>query len=240
MNKWLFRWRKWTRPQTITNGTVKIFLGEFARSRYAHAIYAGTHEADERAIVERNLAIDDVVLEIGAGIGLVSLTCCRIAGSERVHVCEANPRLEPILRRNFALNNFAPELIMGLAALEPGTQEFYVSDRFIMSSRYAPAQVDREAVNKTIMPTVPLNSLFDRIRPSFLIMDVEGAEVDLMDPRVNLVSVRKICVETHPDIVGDEAITKLVQSLQSMGFRLRWSESRNHVLFFERAMPDGE
>mgnify|MGYP001580623551 CR=1 FL=1 len=216
------------------NGTVKIYLGEFALSSYAHAIYADTHEADERAIVARNLAPDDVVLEIGAGIGIVSLACCRIAGSDRVHVCEANARLEPILRRNFALNNFAPELIMGLVSLDSGTQEFYVSDRFIMSSRYAPAQVECESVQKKVLPTVPLNGLIERIRPSFLIMDVEGAEVDLMDPRVILTSVRKICMETHPHIVGDEAVTKLVQSMQTRGFRLRWSESRNHVLFFER------
>ena len=45
-----------------------------------------------------------IVLWAGPGFpGIVTITCCQIAGSERVHTVEANPRLEPILRRNSEL-----------------------------------------------------------------------------------------------------------------------------------------
>jgi len=85
------------------------------------------------------------------------------------------------------------------------------------------------------LESVSIQKLIDELQPSFLIMDIEGAEVDLASERLNLHSLKKLCIEMHPHIVGDEAITELIANLIRQGFILRMTESHDDVLFFSRA-----
>ena len=231
---WLrYQYRKLVRPRTVTNGGLKIFLGEQADSSYARSIYRDTHEAEERTIVERNLDTDDTVLECGAGMGVVTALCCQRVGSDRVHAFEANTKLEPVLRQTFALNQVSPHLEMKMVSLEGGEQEFFAADRFVVSSRYSNS--DQYAGEQQQLDSVAIQTLIDQLKPTFLIMDIEGAEVDLASDQLNLHSLQKLCIEMHPHIVGDEAISRLVSHLIRQGFQLRMSECRDDVLFFSRA-----
>jgi len=54
-------------------------------------IYFGDYERKEATIVSQRLTADDVVLEIGAGIGFLSAYCAKRIGSERVFAYDANP-----------------------------------------------------------------------------------------------------------------------------------------------------
>jgi len=232
-NWWRYQYRKMFRPQTVTNGGLKIHLGDSSNSSYARSIYRDTHEAEERAIVLRNLKSDDTVLECGAGIGVVTTLCCQKIGSERVHAFEANAKLEPVLRQTFALNQVSPHLEMKMVSLEGGEQYFFAADRFVVSSRYDNSgQYDGEQQK---LDSVSIQTLIDDVQPSFLIMDIEGSEVDLAAKELNLRCLKKLCIEMHPHIVGDEAITRLISNLIHKGFTLRMTECRNDVLFFSRA-----
>lgn len=234
IKSWIrYQYRKLFRPQTVNNGGLKIHLGDQAQSSYARSIYRDTHEAEERAIVARNLDPNDTVLECGAGLGVVTTLCCQQIGSDRVHSFEANSKLEPVLRRTFALNKVSPNLEMKMVSLAGGEQEFFAADRFVVSSRYDNS--DRYAGEQQKLDSVPIQGLIDELKPSFLIMDIEGAEVDLADERLNLHSLQKLCIEMHPHIVGDEAISRLIANLIRQGFQLRMSESQDDVLFFSRA-----
>lgn len=232
MWRWLrYQFRKVVRPRRITNGGVTIDLGPIARTRYARALYRDVHEQAEREIVGRHLAPDDVVLELGAGLGLVTILCAKRIGSERVHTFEANPQLEPLLRDNFKRNGVSPWLQMRLVTLDAGPQEFHVSQRFVVSSRHAAA--DDQAFTTTV-PAASLIDVLKSIRPTFLVIDIEGGETDLADPRVDLSGVRKICVEVHPHIIGDDRVSDLVRCLIARGFHWRLAESRGAVLYFDR------
>ncbi len=231
---WLrYQYRKLFRPRTVSNNGLTIYLGDQARTRYARSIYRDTHEAEERAIVARNLEPDDTVLECGAGLGVVTTLCCQQIGSERVHAFEANRKLEPALRKTFELNDVSPQLEMKMVSLAGGEEEFFAADRFVFSSRYDNS--DSYTGERQTLESVPIQSLIDELQPSFLIMDIEGAEVDLADEQLNLHSLKKLCIEMHPHIVGDEAISQLIGSLLRQGFHLRMSESHADVLYFSRA-----
>lgn len=231
MHSWKTRWRRLFRPRIVENDGLRLYLGDIAATHYSRSIYANRHEADERIVVSRNLADHDVVLELGAGMGLVTLTCCRRLGASRVHCCEANPRMEPILRRNFELNRLHPELLMTLVTLDGRPREFFVADRFIDSSQYA-FQGKGKAIS---LASTRLADLLARIQPTFLILDVEGSEIDLLGPESDLSPVEKICVEVHPGVIGDEAISELLRSLISRGFVLRVNECRGQLLYFSRS-----
>ncbi len=232
--KWLrYQARKIFRPSTVNNGGLKIFLGEHATTSYARSIYRDSHEAEEREIVSRHLDDNDTVLECGAGLGIVTILCCRKIGSNRVHTFEANPAMEPLLRQNFALNDVTPNLQIKLVGLEAGEAEFFVDKKFVVSSRFGnPNDVGRKS--QTI-PAVSLQSLIDTIQPSFLIMDIEGAEVDLANSNLNLGSLKKLCIEMHPQIVGNDAISRVIVRLIEQGFDLHLRECRQDVLYFSRA-----
>ncbi|MEM8946725.1 MAG: FkbM family methyltransferase [Planctomycetota bacterium] len=228
-----YQYRKLFRPRVVDNGGLKIYLGDQARTRYARSIYRDTHEAEEREIVARNLAADDIVLECGAGLGVVTTLCCQQIGSDRVYSFEANRKLEPTLRKTFSLNQVSPHLEMTMVSLKGGAQDFYASDRFVVSSRYDNTQ--RYGGEQQTLESVSIQSLIDQLKPSFLIMDIEGAEVDLADEQVDLGSLEKLCIEMHPHIVGDDKITALIANLIRQGFQLRMSECRDDVMFFSRA-----
>lgn len=232
--KWLrYQARKVLRPSTVNNGGVTLFLGEHATNSYARSIYRDSHETEERKIVLRHLDDSDVVLECGAGLGVVTILCCKKIGSDRVHTFEANAAMEPLLRKNFELNEVDPELQIKLVGLEEGESEFFVDKRFVTSSRFSDeGTADRQ---KQTIPAVSLQKLIDTIKPSFLIMDIEGAEVDLADERLNLGSLKKLCIEMHPRIVGDKAVTRVIARLIEQGFALHLRECKEDVLYFSRA-----
>ncbi len=234
MRRWLrYQLRKLLRPRVITNGGVTIDLGPAAGTRYARSFYRDAHEWDEREIVNRHLDPDDVVLELGAGIGLVTILCCQRIGSERVHAFEANPQLAETLRRNFALNGVSPQLHLKLAALRGGRRPFQIAERFISSTACFDPAAPTEG-SRTVVEAVALAEILTTLRPTFLIVDVEGGELDLAAPSVPLDGVQKLCVEMHPAVIGDAGVSRVVASLLARGFQLRLAECRGNVLYFER------
>ncbi len=234
--KWTNRSRKLFRPKQIQNGHVRIDMraGAYSKSE-RNQLYSDQYEIRERHIVEQRLRPDDIVLELGSGVGIVTITCCQIAGSERVHTFEANPKMEAILKRNFDLNGVTPHLQMVMISSRAGTAEFHVSDKVLLSSRYVSAACASQANSECItVPTVSLQRVLAEIQPTFLVVDIEGGELELLDKDVDLSSVERICIEVHPAIIGDEQAGRLIENLIQRGFWLSLHWSEGIVLYFER------
>lgn len=231
---WLrYQLRKLLRPRVITNGGVRIDLGPAAGTRYARAFYRDAHERDEREIVSRHLRPDDVVLELGAGLGLVTILCCQRTGSDRVHTFEANPDLAAALRRNFAINGVAPQLHLRMVTRDGGPREFFVAERFIQSSGHAAVGASTAGA-ATKVDSVPLADVLATVRPTFLIADVEGGELELFESPLALEGVRSVCLEVHPHIIDDGGVSRVIAALLSRGFELRVRDCRGDVLYFAR------
>lgn len=238
--KWSRKWTRLTRklfhPGQIQNGRVRIDMRKWMFSKEARQLlYIDRYEYKERQIVEQQLRPDDIVLELGSGVGIVTITCCQIAGSERVHTFEANPKLEAALRRNFELNGVAPHLRMAMISRTAGTGELYVSDHFLSSCPYESATRTIDAKFECIsVPTVSLQRVLEEIQPTFLVIDIEGGEIELLNPEVDLSSVQRICLEVHPAKIGDELTSRLIENLMQRGFWLSLIQSEGIVLYFER------
>src|SRR5207237_906870 len=74
---------------------VKSRLGRHMSPQGERTVSRGRYEQDECRLIEQVLSPADVVLEVGAGLGLVSAYCAKRLGSSRVFAYEANPDLEP-------------------------------------------------------------------------------------------------------------------------------------------------
>ena len=53
--------------------------------------YNESYEGEEITILSKSLKDNDIVMEIGAGIGFLSTFCAQMIGSNRVYAYEANP-----------------------------------------------------------------------------------------------------------------------------------------------------
>ena len=68
----------------------------------------GRYERDELRLIGQLLSPEDVALEVGAGLGVLSAYCARRLGSSRVFAYEANPDLEACIRDTYSLNQVQP------------------------------------------------------------------------------------------------------------------------------------
>jgi FkbM family methyltransferase len=193
----------------------------------AREIYFGDYEAKEIEIISKRLAADDVVFEVGAGLGYLSAYCARRTGSDKVFTYEANPELIPLIRETHARNGVAPTVTNALLARGEGEREFHIEDDFWASSAH------RGGGRAITVKQLDLDRELDRIRPSFMIVDIEGGEAEFF-AGADLSTVRKICVETHPDVLGDRVLSEMFAGLVAMGFALDFSLIRKNVFFFHR------
>ena len=195
----------------------------------AREIYLGDYESKEIEIIARRLSPDDVVFEVGAGLGFLSAYCAKRNGAEHVFAYEANPELLPLIRATYARNQVAPTLINALLAKGEGEREFHLENEFWASSAH------RKGGGRSIsVRQLDLNTELARVKPSFLIVDIEGGEAEFF-AGAELSTVRKICVETHPDVLGDRVLSEMFAGLVAKGFALDFSLIRKNVFFFHRA-----
>ena len=161
-------------------------------------LLSGDYELREARMVDMFLEPHDKVIELGAGIGFIGMLCARVVGGQNVHSFEANPLMEPVIRGNYALNEgIPPNLNIGFLSSEPEGSEditFYVPDQFWAAS-LSPIKDARTV--KT--PQLSLSKYLATLRPTFLIMDIEGGEIDIVDA-LDPKGLRKIAMELHPSV----------------------------------------
>ena len=196
----------------------------------AEAMRAGTYEEGELRALAACLRAGDVVMELGTGIGLLSTFCAQRIGGQRVFTFEANPELEPRIRETYRLNAVTPTLEMCLLGERSGEAEFFVHDAF-----WGSTTVDQRGAARVVrVPVRPLNEALARIRPSLLVIDIEGAEADLLR-FMDLGSVDRMVGEFHERMLGRETADAMIRGLYAQGFFIVREDSRWEVCCLERA-----
>jgi FkbM family methyltransferase len=197
-------------------------------------IVRGTYESEEHNLLTQLLKPKDRVLELGACIGFLSATASMICGSENVMCIEANPNLIPVIENNHYLNDISPSIVSGIAALEDAAQStFYVGERITGSS-----VLERKESREIHQKTVNVNRLIREFNPSFLMMDIEGAEIGLL-PALNMANIRMLVIEFHPKLNGFDAVTECIQAIIEKGFALRVDQCQNKCVVLQKTSdPD--
>jgi FkbM family methyltransferase len=226
-----YAWRLATRPARVRLHGVELALGSDATPALRRALYAERYERGEARCVLLRLAPDDVVLEVGAGAGFLSTLCALRVGSGRVTAVEANPALLPRIRATWAANDVAPRLVHGVLAREAGEAQLFVSPEFVSSSLHAGDGSDAAAAVR--VPQLAVNALLREVAPTFLVVDIEGAEAELL-PAIDWRGVRKLALELHPQRIGEAKSRQLLALLAAEGFREHRGISSTRKKFFAR------
>ncbi len=208
-------WRTWRQPDRITYHGVKLDLGYHVTPEIRRDIYAERYERGEARWLMWELEPSDIVMEIGAGMGFVSTLCALRLGSERVFAYEANPALIPVAEATYKLNDVQPTLINGILGSEDGSVEFYVEEDFVASSVHRRS----EEATAVSVPKIDVKREIEKIKPTFMVVDVEGAEYDLV-PLIDWSEIQKVIIDLHPHVIGEAKTAKVLAVLTHSGLEI--------------------
>lgn len=212
---------------------VKIPMGDYISPKVQRAFHYSCYERPELEMLKTHLAADDVVLELGTGVGLLSIYCAKQIGSNRVFSFEANPQLEKHIKKNYEFNHVCPHLDICLLDHTAGEQNFYITKDFWASSTVYPKSSKVKEVVK--IPIKSFNAKVQQIDPTFLIIDIEGGEYQLLQ-NANLHNVRKVMIEVHTFSLSESEVESVKSKFLNDGFKLihKYVDIGQEVLLLQR------
>jgi FkbM family methyltransferase len=202
------------RKQIMLHGVKVSTDPDLIPRRVRNLLFKGTYESAECELVLRHVKPGDRVLELGTGIGLVSLVATSRVGEGMVRSYEANPAMEPLIRANFAMNGWTPDLNMRAVTVDGQNIEFF-QDPQILSSGTSDRGIGAKKIG---VPSRAFADVLTEWCPNVVIMDIEGVETEIL-PGADLTSVEVVIVEIHRFLAGHDQTEAMIASLKEMGFR---------------------
>ncbi|MEO5995310.1 MAG: FkbM family methyltransferase [Chitinophagaceae bacterium] len=199
-------------------------------------IARGDYEIDENKILQKTFTSDDVLLELGTGIGFNAIYCAKI-NNNKVLTFEGNPNMIPLIRKNMEKNNVEFALrneIVISKNFHNSSFSFNVVEDFWSSSLKT---VDANIINKVNVPTTNINDIVENFRPTYLVVDIEGGEEDLFDECDWIANspIKKILLELHADIIGEEKCFMVMNNIIQKGFKMSFDGGPKNVVYFFRS-----
>ncbi len=193
----------------------------------------GRYETREIAAAQAMVGAGDRVLELGAGLGLVSAILSKTRPVEKILAIEANPELADFIvdlwKRNGIEN---ADLRSGVMSREADkTVDFFLRRDFWSSSMEAGSGKYEKRVE---VSSWNVTTLVESFEPSVLIVDIEGGEAELFGEAGWLAGVRTIMMELHPDRIGIAAVKGIFDALSTEGFAYHAGCSTGKVVTFLR------
>ena len=146
-----------------------------------------------------------VCYDVGANLGVYAIQFSSMVGpSGKVVAFEPNPYTLRMLRHHVAINRLSNVHIVAAAAGDaPGSADFYAETWDGMGRMGAPNQSLRE----TERFTVPVTTIDQQVAqtglvPDFMLIDVEGFEIAVLDGARNTLLQHRptVVVEMHPSV----------------------------------------
>lgn len=186
-----------------------------------------SYECEEAKIVKEKLQDADVVLELGTGIGFISTLCATKVGSKKVYTFEANENMRPIIMELFRKNKVNPNF--QVAYLGNNEHGFYPEDDFLASTD----KRGRPKKTAQSVGTLNLNETIASVKPTYLIMDIEGNEYEVMRA-IDFQTIIKVQFELHPHLLSREQVLEIFDVLNRNGFVQDDKIVTQKNLFFEK------
>jgi FkbM family methyltransferase len=221
-------------------GAHAIFVDEINYGlKVVEALQTADYELEERRLTEEMLLPADRVLEVGTGIGVVSMAAADRTSPAQVRTFDGNPYIVADAKKNFAFNGkdgitATVGVLRSRAHLKPSekTLKFTVLKDF-WASHIGSGRPGSHLVEIVDVPILCLEHEIAAHRANVLIIDIEGGEIDLLDG-ADLSPIRLIIMETHYWAAGVEATDKMIRDLIYQGFNIDVSLSRYGVVVLRR------
>jgi len=204
------------------------YISTFLKSRFLFKTYESGTVRTLREYLDAELP----VVEFGGCIGVVSCLTNRALTYPIEHVVvEAQPFLIETLQANRDYNNCQFQIIHGALAYGSREVDFWISPRYFIGNSLK----EKDGWSPVKVPTVSLQDIVEQRRYDkiTLIVDVEGAEIELVKNEIDLMSrvVKTLVIELHPAewYAGKEATEDLKVKLKEAGFEQRFCVRNDYV-----------
>lgn len=180
----------------------------------------GRYETHEARTIEAVLQEDDVVVELGAGLGLISTVAYKTGLPRAIYCYEADPRLPGLIAETHRLNGVRGVTVTHAAItsdpalLAEGRVNMFLRTAFWANSINRPST--GRAKDRVQVPVRSLDAIVAEVRPTVICCDIEGAEVGLFDG-VDLSGVRHVIVEVHPEETGLAGVGRVFDAMRAGG-----------------------
>ena len=223
--------RRLLRRKSVILSGIKLPIDANTTGKTRHHLFLDTYERHERDVLHRTVEPGEIILEIGAGIGLVTCVAAALAGeSGSIHCIEANPKLINTIKKNLEFNGLSATVENSLIGGCEGERKLFLAEQFESTSAYQ----EKGTGEVITVQQKTFREIANDLKPSYLILDIEGSEIELGTFVAEAESLKKICVEMHPHKVGDDRISALICELINAGFRYSIDISEGRVLYFYR------
>ena len=199
----------------------------------------GTYEELESKIMEEKIEMGNIVVDVGANIGLHTLNMARIVGNTgQVFAFEPDPSNFEILKKNVKINNYKNIILEQKAVGDKhGRTTLYQSDhpgkhRIFPQTEQAKSQVQVELTN---LDNYFDSDMIDKI--NFIKIDVEGLEFSVLKGMKNILKNSKkikILFEFMPENTMEVGFTpiELLNYLTSNNFKLYCMDDKTKKLLY--------
>jgi len=177
-----------------------------------HALLAGDYEVPERLAIKGVARPGDRVVDIGACMGVVSLTAARIVGADRVVAFEPNPAAAAVAAENFTINQLPVKLENAAVGASGGVAKLAVG-----RSSWLGASLGGGHKDSIEVPVRSIGDVIAQYDPTILVLDAEGMEVEIL-PACPMQGLRAVVAELHLSSVAPDLIEGLRRTLSDHGF----------------------
>ena len=208
---------------------------------------AARYEREELAGALQVVGPEDRVLELGAGLGVVGAVTAKNATPERVLSFEANPELIPHIEALHRANGLEDVIevrnqVIVAGPDRPETVTFHLHKSYLGSSL---VEAPNRQTRPVEVPTADWDTVLDDFRPTVLILDIEGGELELLR-HAKLDGIRAVVIEFHPNVYDKAGMQEAKAILRGVGFakldgpssRLVWTCTRSPARAARGAPPD--
>lgn len=211
------------------------FRGDILPPRVRQAVRANRYEFKEVEAAMSIVGKEDVVLELGGGMGYVSTVLAKNNHPKHIHVYEANPVMADYIRETHAINGLDnTTLHNALLGPRKAKAKFHIREQFVASSLDYKDGAD--VVRTESIDVHNAKTAMKDIAPTVLVCDIEGAEVDVI-PLLDLSTVRAAVIELHPQWIGPEGVNTVFQAFMNAGLAYSARRSQKKVIVFKRSWP---
>jgi FkbM family methyltransferase len=207
-------------------------------------VFNGTYEAETILFLSKFIKRGDIVMDIGANIGLFTLYLSSLVGNKgEVHSFEPSRREFLLLCENVQLNNLENVFLNQLAlSNQSGIAEMIVLNEihFGAYNSLGPIshrKVSKEKTHSEIVRTIKLDDyilFFQKSHPRLIKIDVEGFEKQVLEGMKTLLEkdnapnlVVEVCKNTHKN--KQNGTQDILAYLKKFNYRL-FSPSTNGTL----------
>lgn len=205
---------------------IKVYTDANVSEEIRSKIQNQTYEEAEINFISKSATSEDIILELGSSLGVVSSVIAKHIQPQQYICVEANPALIPLTKTTHFINTLNNITVLNGAVASDDKEQcipFYINKNCWASSL--------DPKNGTIrvenVPVYNLNRLIKQYNPTYLIADIEGGEFSIFNEQADLSGVNKICIEIHAGLGSKQ--DALIDFFIKKGFQLVEKENKASI-----------